>query len=623
MKKIQPKLLNMVKYFFFWLLFFNLERLVFILFNWHKFKGNHPLEIAKIFLYGLRMDASMAGYACALPLLATILTWFLPRLNWGKKALKIYTIIVASLFSLITITNVDIYQAWGTKINYKVIEYAIKSPEEAYASSLSSNFALPIFVGVVLVLIAWFLFIKLIKKEAPWKKDWLKKAFIGLLLMGVNFLAIRGGWQLSPINESMAYFSLQPIFNTAAINTEWSFLNNVLNRNDRKERFKYFKKEEAQNLVSEYYPKTQNLSPNVLNTKRPNLIVIIMESYTANVVDILGGEKGMSKCLDSLADNGILFNQIYSAGSRTDKGVIAVCSAFPAQAHQSIIKDNNKQVKLPTLSDELAAQSYSTMFLYGGESEFTNMKSYILSHNYQKLIDKPAFQKKDLNSKWGAFDGALYKKITAEINQAKAPFFVTALTLSNHEPFELPGNYKFKGGDIQNKFRSTAFYADSCLGAFVHEAKKFGWFKNTLFVVVADHGHSLPTNGLDPSDPRHNHIPLVFFGDVIKPEFRGKVISKIGGQTDIAKTLFRQMDIPAEKFVWSKDLLNPDSKDFAFFNWDDGFCMVEPQQTLSFDATGNQIVYKKEKNRSAQQDEKQLKALKAMMQMVYRQYLNY
>ena len=187
---------------------------------------------------------------------------------------------------------------------------------------------------------------------------------------------------------------------------------------------------------------------------------------------------------------------------------------------------------------------------------------------------------------------------------------------------ELPGKPRFSGESVENKFRSTAFYTDSCLSAFLNSAKKESWYNNTLFIVVADHGHRLPKNQYEIYHPNRFRIPLLFLGEVIKPEFRGKRISKIGSQTDIASTLFNQLKMPSEQFKWSRDILDSGTPDFAFFDWDNGFSVVTPEQAISFDNTGKNILFKADTSLQSR-DENLLRYGKAYMQQVFQDFLDY
>lgn len=180
----------------------------------------------------------------------------------------------------------------------------------------------------------------------------------------------------------------------------------------------------------------------------------------------------------------------------------------------------------------------------------------------------------------------------------KQPFFATMLTLSNHEPIEIPESPRYPGSDLPNLFRSTAYYTDKSVGAFIRASRNEPWFKETLFVIVADHGHRLPKEKYAIYESQHFHIPLVLFGDVIKPEFRGIQISVFGSQTDIAKTVLGQLDLDGIRFNFSQDLFSthPD-KGYAFFNWDNGFGVISKNGLTSFDNAGKRLI-KHEGNQS-------------------------
>ncbi|KAA8475183.1 phosphoglycerol transferase MdoB-like AlkP superfamily enzyme [Arcticibacter tournemirensis] len=627
---LQSQLITMLKnifvllrYFTFWLLFFLLERCVFLLYYIHRLKGVSFYEFIQVYFYGAWMDASMAGYICAIPALLFVIVWLFGIKKFPITIVKIYTWLLVGLFSFLTVVNFNIYREWGTKINFRALEFAFGSPAEAFSSSESSPVFLSLFIFAVLTSAGIFLSRLIIEYRIFRGGNFAIRLLLSVLMLGFNFLAIRGGWQLSPMNESMAYFSLKPLLNYAAVNTEWSLVHDILNNKyNNSNPFKYYSPSEAKSIVKGLYLKPNTATTDVLTTRTPNVVLIIMESFTGNVVESLDGEKGVAPQTEKLISEGLFFNHIYASGGRTDKGVVAVLSAFPAQGRRSIMKENSKQVKIPALSQSFAGKGYSTSFFYGGESRFFNMRSYLLSHNYQKIVDKSDFDPKDMNSKWGAYDGAVYTRMLSDLKTAQAPFFSTMLTLTNHEPFELPSTPRFKGEEIENKFRSTAYYADSCVGAFIREAKKQSWYKNTLFIIVADHGHYLPRTNLEIFDPQRYRIPLLFFGEVIKPEFRGVKIEKAGSQNDLAATLLNQVAIKSDAYTWSKDLLNPGVAGFAFFNWEHGLGFVSPQQAISYDIVGDNIVFRQD-SANTSSDKLLLKYGKACMQHVYQQYVDY
>jgi phosphoglycerol transferase MdoB-like AlkP superfamily enzyme len=421
---------------------------------------------------------------------------------------------------------------------------------------------------------------------------WLVRPFLSLFILGITFLSVRGGWQLAPISQSMAYFSSKPILNHAAVNTSWNLAQDVVNNMaGNSGDFHYLPEAQADSILQHYQSGDSLARTEILSTKRPNVVFIILESFTADVVESLGGEPGISTELGQLMKQGVSFTNLYASGDRTDKGLVAVMSAFPAQATKSIISETDKQEHLPSVAQVFKEQGYQTSFMYGGESEFFGFKPYVLSHGFDHSTDKHAFAPEDQNSKWGAHDGVVFKRFKKQLGQLKQPFFATMLTLSNHEPFEIPESPRFPGTDLPNRFRSTAFYTDKSLGTFIRAARKEPWFKETLFVIVADHGHRLPKEKYAISEAKRFHIPLLLVGDVIKPEFRGKQMSVFGSQTDIAKTVLGQLGLDGSRFTFSQDLFatHTDSG-YAFFDWDNGFGVISKQGFTSYDNAGKRLI---------------------------------
>ncbi|MEJ5995496.1 sulfatase-like hydrolase/transferase [Pedobacter sp. Du54] len=535
----------------------------------------------------------MTGYLCIIPLMV-FLFWFLSKKRRVSfKWISLYDKTFIIIFSILAVINFNIYREWGSKVNERAFGFLIDTPNEALASSASSPILLSIAVLLGLIGAAFYFHDKILKTEFRLKKSpiWVK-IVISILLIGFNFLGIRGGTGVAPNNQSMAYFSNHPILNHAAVNTEWNLLSSVLaSKKTNKNPYQYFNSITAAQNVANLYQTKKDTSINILTSKTPNVIVFILESFTANLTKTLGNETGITPKFDSLINHGFLFSKIYAAGNRTDKGLIGSLTGFPTLGTGSIVKWPEKMQKITAISQKFDQKKYHTSFFYGGESEFDNYKAFILGHGYQKLIDKNSFDTKDMNSKWGAYDDFVFNKQLAAMNETKQPFFSTILSLTNHEPFELPTAYKFGQSNTLNRFKSTAYYTDSCINAYLNRAKKQPWYKNTLFIFIADHGHIYPKNKYDVFMPERYHIPLLFYGDVIKEEYRGKKSVIIGSQQDLAATLLAQLNIPTKEFPWSKNLLNPYTKAFAFFSWDNGLGFIDPNQCVTFDNVGKKILY--------------------------------
>ncbi|WP_246269366.1 LTA synthase family protein [Pedobacter panaciterrae] len=578
-------------------------------------------EIMASFYHALKLDLSMTAYILVIPLFSYIYWLLNGRKVVELKWLTIYNKILIILFSIVSVVNFNIYREWGSKINAKAVGFAISTPNEALASSASSPIGLTLSLLVLLIVIGfilqrWVVLRKLSFKASP---IWLRGIAV-IILVFLNFLLIRGGLGGSPINQSMAYFSKEQVLNHAAVNTEWNLLSSALAaRMTKNNPYNYLSKQAADANIKELYTPAKDTTINILTTKRPNVVLVIIESFTADLTKTLGNEDGITPNFDTLIHKGVLFSNIYSSGSRTDKGLVATLAGFPTLAAGSIVKWPEKMQKIPGISQPFFKNGYQTSFFYGGESEFDNYKAFILSHNYQKLIDKNNFKGGKV-TKWGQFDEAVFDRQIEDLNKEKQPFFSTLLTLTNHEPYALPGNYKFGQADNVAKFKSTAHYTDSCINAYLNNAKKENWYKNTLFVFIADHGHLLPKNSHEIYVPQRYHVPLLFYGDVIKDECKGKKFEDVGSQADVAATILGQLDISAKEFVWSKNLLNPYAKHFAFFSWDNGMGFIDNQQCVTFDNVGKTILY----NSNPKDKDLTLKTLntaKSYLQNVYQQFI--
>jgi phosphoglycerol transferase MdoB-like AlkP superfamily enzyme len=436
-------------------------------------------------------------------------------------------------------------------------------------------------------------------------------------------LAIRGSLTVAPMNTSRVYFSQHQILNISAINTNWFLISNILSQSKIENNpYLYFKPEEAIAIKDSLFNKSAEF-PEILNTPKPNIVLIIMESFTADVVKELGPEQNVTPNFSKLISEGLLFTNIYSASDRTDKGMVGVLSGFPSQATETIIKANDKQVKLPSISQEVKNSGYHTSFIYGGDSNFDNFKSYVISHGFENVKDLSDIKTTEKLTKWGVADDVTMAQHLKDLKTEEQPFFSTLLTLSNHEPFYLKGKYQFGDKTVNDMFKSTAFYTDSVLYNYINQAKKNAWYNNTLFILVADHGHRLPTEQNDIFEPGRYHIPLLFFGGALKPEFKNQKIAKVGSQVDLASIILNQLNLADTAFHYSKNLLAPAVKGFAVYSWNNGFGFInEHKNAVSFDPVGKQVIYEDKFGSEKAKTEALINA-KALMQNVFTDYMKY
>lgn len=605
----------------FWVLFFAVCRVVFILSIISKWKEQGVLSILYSFFYGLPMDLSAAAYFGMIPLVIWSVLFLIKKNPFSSSLFRIYSVLLICAVSILTVVDYNIYREWGTKLNYRAIHVFFNSPYEVMISSGSSPLLLSLFSGLVLMVAGILLYKKFRPKFQ--QKNYpgvVTRILFVLFVLAAEMLILRGGISTSPLTVSSAYYSQNQALNHAAINTEWNLFRDFLDsRNTVDNPYEYMSEREAKKVCDSLLV-VPDSTQQILTVKRPNVVLIILESFTADIVSKLGGEKNVTPFLDSLIDGGLLFSNFFATGFRTDIGFVSLHTGFPSQPLQSILAIPEKAAKLPSLSSALYQNGYHTSLYYGGESEFFNFRAFILSKDYQRLTDIRDFDKSERNSKWGAHDGVVLNRAVKDLSNESQPFFSTIMTLSTHEPFELPIASKFPGNDLPNKFRSAAFYTDQSLKDFFAAASREKWYDSTLFVVVADHGHRLPKEENEIYMPQRSHIPLLFFGNVLQPSFRGKVINRVGSQTDLPATVLAQLGIKHNEFYWSKNLMNPFSKEFAFNSYNNGFVWMGKEQQIGYDNNSKKVNYRGVLNKP---DSLLIRCGQAYLQTVYQEYLSY
>ena len=579
----------------FWLLFFELGRLLFLSYahaaaarlSWGTLLGTLG--------YGLRLDASATAYVCLLPFSLLVIGSLLPRLPL-RGLLTGYSVAVGALLSLLITADLELYRAWGFRLDDTPLQY-LNSPQEMAASAGSAPLGL-LGLALLALLGAGGLLYKRLVGPLLALPAWFgrgRAALASVLYLALLVLPLRGGTQQIPINQSDVYFSSIPFANHAALNAPWNLMNALVRRGEEVPAPAFMADSAAHRLVGGLYQRAgwRAVAPDstiaMLREARPNVLFIILESFTSKLVGSVGGEPGVTPNLDSLARTGVLFDHVFAAGDRSQKGLVSLLSGYPNQPTTSIIKFPPKTEHLPHLCRTLAAAGYHSGYYYGGELAFANMKSYLQTAGYEHLVERNDFSRAAQNSKWGAHDGELFDRLQHDLPQQPTPFFVTAFTLSSHEPFEVPMPRHFPGTDETSLFRNSVFYTDAELGRFLRGARRQPWYAHTLLVLVADHGHALPGGSAERS-PYKFSIPLVLAGGALRPGARGQVVHTIASQTDVAATLLAQLHLPATDFIWSRNLLVPHPQSFAYYCYNNGFGAVSPLGAFTYDNVSQAVV---------------------------------
>ena len=454
---------------------------------------------------------------------------------------------------------------------------------------------------------------RLLRMKLPYRR--VRVSAVLLLFVALLFIPIRGGFTVSTMNTGQVYFSSNQRLNHAAINPVFSLMESLAKQNDFASQYRFMDSSEADRIF------TTMLDPEVLNDgtiqdsicrpsdslfsiSRPNIFFIVLESFSSHLMGNLGGENDIAIQLDSLSNEGVLFTNFYANSFRTDRGLVAILSGYPAQPTTSIMKYPRKSQTLPSIANSLRDVGYRTKYYYGGDADFTNMRSYLMSSGFESIIADQDFPMSERLSKWGVHDHLVFARLLNDLKEESATFpcFYVLQTSSSHEPYEVP--YRRLQDDRKNCFA----YADSCVGDFIRQFRKLPQWKHSVVVLVPDHQGVYP-GGLSNFTTERYHIPLIMIGGAVS---RAMKIDAYGSQQDIAATLLSQLGLPHGDFLFSKDLLNPLSPHFAFFTVPDAFGMITPENQLIFDCQGGKIVLDEGPDKS-----KNLPLGKAYLQKLY------
>ena len=592
-------------YFFTVLLIFILQKPLFMLYNGSIEKGFGFADYMQVMFHGASLDAATAGYLTAFPFLLVLISiWF--RKFPLKKILYGYYILAAALISIIFVVDMALYTFWGFKLDASVFLY-IDSPKEALAS-VSVGFIL-LRVLAILLLIALNSWVLL--KITPSVLTATRKRIAGtagmLLLGGVLFIIIRGGVTESTSNIGQVYFSNEPFLNHSAVNPDFSLLSSMGKSQDFASEFNFFDEEKRAALFDGLYPTTDGDSIiRVLNTKRPNILIILMEGFGGAFVEPLGGLPDVTPHFNRLSKEGVFFTNCYANSFRTDRGTVCTFSGYLGLPTASVMKIPAKSRTLPAIAEGLSKAGYKTDFLYGGDINFTNMKSYLLSTGYQRLTANTDFSLAEQTSNaWGVNDDITFEYLYNQLRNRKeeGPWHTAFLTLSSHEPFEVPYHR------LEDKIPNAFAYTDECLGKFVDRLKQTPAWKDLLVICLPDHGFYYPREGSNAM-PRFYHIPLLWLGGAVKQPMQ---VDKIMNQTDLAATLLGQLGLEHTAFTFSRNVLGSDYKyPFAFYSFNNGFSFRDSTGVTVFDNNSGSILFDE-----PEADESRLDKGKAILQTVY------
>lgn len=569
-------------------------------------------ELPAVIWHGLPLDLSMAGYLSVIPGFLSIAVVWLKR-DLVKPIMNIYFIIASLFITCSFLLNASLYPYWKYPLDSTPLFYFFTSPADAIASVSIWQVILSIVILIVLTVGVWFTLRMRGEKRQQYSRYSYgyggfgsgkrnrfddfdrhrgRTSFILLLLTGLLFLPIRGGITVSTMNTGQAYYSQNAYLNHSAVNPLFSLFESITHQEDFASQYRFMKDKEADKIFATMTSTSDENTYPLLNEATfkkgtPDILIVIMESFANDIIPSMGSYKDVAVCLDSIAQQSILFTRFYANSFRTDRGMVSILSGYPAQTTTSIMRYPRKTSQLPSIARNLAKyKNYKTTYYYGGDADFCNMRSYLVSQGYQHIISDANFPIEDKLSKWGVPDHILAAKMMEDIKaqqNEKRPMLRILQTSSSHEPFEVPYHR------LKDKRLNAFAYTDSVMGAIVREYRKLPRWKNTLIVFVPDHVGGYKEN-LNDHDRSRYQIPLILAGGAIS---RPMKVGIIGSQHDIAATLLGQLGVEHREFTFSKNMMSDATPKFAFFAVNDAFGIVSEENSLIYDNRAKRIVYDK------------------------------
>lgn len=569
-------------------------------------------ELPAVIWHGLPLDLSMAGYLSVIPGFLSIAVVWLKR-ELVKPIMNIYFIIASLFITCSFLLNASLYPYWKYPLDSTPLFYFFTSPADAIASVSIWQVILSIVILIVLTVGVWFTLRMRGEKRQQYSRYSYgyggfgsgkrnrfddfdrhrgRTSIILLLLTGLLFLPIRGGITVSTMNTGQAYYSQNAYLNHSAVNPLFSLFESITHQEDFASQYRFMKDKEADKIFATMTSTSDENTYPLLNEATfkkgtPDILIVIMESFASDIMPSMGSYKDVAVCLDSIAQQSILFTRFYANSFRTDRGMVSILSGYPAQPTTSIMRYPRKTSQLPSIARNLAKyKNYKTTYYYGGDADFCNMRSYLVSQGYQHIISDANFPIEDKLSKWGVPDHILAARMMEDIKaqqNEKRPMLRILQTSSSHEPFEVPYHR------LKDKRLNAFAYTDSVMGAIVREYRKLPRWKNTLIVFVPDHVGGYKEN-LNDHDRSRYQIPLILAGGAIS---RPMKVGIIGSQHDIAATLLGQLGVEHREFTFSKNMMSDATPKFAFFAVNDAFGIVSEENSLIYDNRAKRIVYDK------------------------------
>ncbi len=495
------------------------------------------------FVLGLRMDIVLLSYSIGiLFLLALILP---DRINrWIKYFYVGYASIFFTFFAFMELATIPFLDQYDLRPDTVFFEY-LKYPVEV-GSMLIKDYPFTLIISNTLVAIIAYLFFKSSSKVFDYARPnrWWVKLLILPIFAALIFIGARSSFGHRPANISTASFSNNHLVNEITLNSPYSLLYALYRLKHEGNSYKLYgklpEKEVFQRVKKASRKKALfNIQHSIKTKKKPNIVVILLESFGAEYSGVLGGLP-LTPHFDKLSSEGMLFTDLYATGTRSVRGIEALITGFPPTPGRSVVKLSKSRKNFFSIASLLKEQGYHTEFMYGGESNFDEMRAFFLGNGFDQIYDQGYWDSSITRGVWGIDDDSLFQEANKILRKHKKPFFSLIFSSSNHSPFDFPDGKVEYFNHPKGTHENATKFVDYAIGRYFAQAKKENYYKNTIFLVVADHNTRVFGDGL---------VPIYKFrisGLLMGPKIPKMHYNKVASHIDIMPTLLHFTGLPVK-----------------------------------------------------------------------------
>ena len=579
---MRQRILYLFRFYVLTVLLFAVAKVVFMLCN-HSADTFTIADVKDVLWHGLSLDLSTALYLFIPPFLFTIASVWAKMPRWITTA---YYWLVAVVLSLAFVADTSLYGFWKFKLDASCLEY-LATPTDAMASISVSYLLIRLLVFVLVAFIIYRLYAtgSTPQHSSNPLKHKVAETVLYILLIPLIVVGIRGGLDESTTNIGQVYYSPKQFLNHSAVNPMFSFLASLEKSSSHVVEYHFMTDAECRQLTDSLFNTESIDTEQLLTTSRPrNIVIILLESMGGQFTSI-SGRNDITPRFNQLTHEGIYFSNCFANSWRTDRGTLSTWSGYPSFPTMSVMKMPARSRMLPNLARKLKEEGgYQTHYLYGGDINFTNMRSYLVSGGFDQITWKKDYTSQQQQSaQWGVRDDITFNTLFQLIStdrKTSEPLLVGYSTLSSHEPWDVPVSH------FDDEVLNAFYYLDTCIGNFIDRLKKTEAWKQTLVIMLPDHG--INYKDIDQRSMLKNHIPMLWLGGVVKAP---RVVSQLCNQSDLAATLLGQMDIRHDEFSYSRDVLSTTYRQpFIYHTFRNGFAVADTTGHLIYDLDSNRSI---------------------------------